>query len=124
MTDNPALTGAARRMLAALNGVEYVPGLEDVLTNNRYNMREWANRRIISSNAAAEAAQERPAWVPVADVPEAWKDGRPLLGRVTQFPGAHHYKIEWWEADYDGWAGDRGDPLSTHLCDCIPRTET
>ena len=72
-------------------------------------------------NAVAQAAQEPPAWVPVADVPEAWKDGRELIAR---FHGDNPYPcviVEYTQSS-GTWCGDNGDVVVSHLCDCIPRS--
>ena len=72
--------------------------------------------------AVAQATQEPPAWVPVAEVPEAWKDGRELIAR---FHGANPCPcviVEYTQSS-GTWCGDNGDVVVSHLCDCIPRRE-
>ena len=125
MTDNPTLTPAARRMLTALGGATFANDLaktyDDMLKNHPNN--KWAPSEIARYNAAAEAAQEPPAWVPVADVPEAWKDGRWVLALNDEFGSP--WPVQW-ERDQHGrydWRDDGGwNGEITHLCDCIPRS--
>ena len=71
--------------------------------------------------------QPLPAWVPVAEVPEAWKDGRWVLALHDEFNST--WSVQWvtdkpvnrsgrydWR-DESGWNGE-----ITHICDCIPRS--
>ena len=119
----PTLTPAARRMLTALGGATFAHDLaktyDDMLKNHPNN--KWAPSEIARYNAAAEAAQEPPAWVPVAEVPEAWKDGRELVAR---FHGDNPYScviVEYAQSS-GTWCGDNGDVVVSHLCDRIPRS--
>ena len=123
MPDNQTLTPAARRMLTALGGATFANDLaktyDDTLKNHPNN--KWAPSEIARYNAAAEAAQDPPAWVPVADVPEEWKDGRELVARFHGDNPGPCVIVEYAQSS-GTWCGDNGDVLVSHLCDCIPRS--
>ena len=72
--------------------------------------------------AVAQAAQDPPAWVPVAEVPEAWKDGRELVARFHGDNPCPCVIVEYTQSS-GTWCGDNGDVVVSHLCDCIPRRE-
>jgi hypothetical protein len=71
--------------------------------------------------AAADAAQERPKWVRVADVPDEWKDGRPCL--IYRPDGNPLVCEDWFMDDSDGWLKGTTHvmPMPKGPRDCIPR---
>ena len=99
-TDNPTLTDAARRMLAVLNGPGDADNVEALLTGNPATLQA-ARDMVACYNAAAGAAQERPKWMPVADVPEEWKDGRPCL--IYRPDGNPPVCEDWFMDDGESW---------------------
>ena len=124
----PTLTRAARRMLTALGCATFANDLaktyDDTLKNHPNN--KWAPSEIARYNAVAQATQEPPAWVPVAEVPEAWKDGWWFLatdkdGDLMDNPWLVRWQFE--ENGMSAWVDKHGNYHAfTHICDCIPRS--
>jgi hypothetical protein len=183
-TDNPTLTDAARRMMTAMFGEEWIKGYDRAIQLDP-NAR-WILENTASYNAAAEALQEppalsrfsdprikdhlivaiserlslstcyemdgdtpvplpsaagsvynaildalgdgrmeryielSPAWVPIAEAPEEWRDGRLLVYYAPAAEGLPAMKGSVAYHPDAGWTVDEFREVS-HLCDCIPR---